>query len=226
MRSKPIIALLLLVPAPSIGVLSAMIWWPETTLGSAIFSISKLWLFAFPVAWILLVERSKVSWSRPEKGGFVWGLVSGLAISVIISLAYLLLGERLIDFEAMRAGIATIGLDKPLVYLGGALYWITVNSLLEEYVWRWFVGSKSMDLLGKPAGVFAAAIFFTLHHVIALSVFMDVSAVILCSAGIFVGGVVWSYMYARFESIWPGYLSHAIVDLCVFGLGAIIIFGA
>jgi membrane protease YdiL (CAAX protease family) len=198
MRSKPIIALLLLVPAPSIGVLSAMIWWPETTLGSAIFSISKLWR----------------------------GLVSGLAISVIISLAYLLLGERLIDFEAMRAGIATIGLDKPLVYLGGALYWITVNSLLEEYVWRWFVGSKSMDLLGKPAGVFAAAIFFTLHHVIALSVFMDVSAVILCSAGIFVGGVVWSYMYARFESIWPGYLSHAIVDLCVFGLGAIIIFGA
>jgi membrane protease YdiL (CAAX protease family) len=54
---------------------------------------------------------------------------------------------------------------------------------------------------------------------------MPPAATAICSAGIFIGGSVWSYMYVRYESIWPGYLSHAIVDLCIFGIGAFMIFG-
>jgi membrane protease YdiL (CAAX protease family) len=32
-------------------------------------------------------------------------------------------------------------------------------------------------------------------------------------------------MYIKYRSIWPGYVSHALVDLCIFGLGAYIVFG-
>ena len=43
--------------------------------------------------------------------------------------------------------------------------------------------------------------------------------------GIFIGGTVWSGLYLRYRSIWPGYASHAIVDVAVFGIGWWVIFG-
>jgi len=36
-KPKAALALLLLVPAPSLGAAAAMLWWPGTTLGAAIF---------------------------------------------------------------------------------------------------------------------------------------------------------------------------------------------
>ena len=222
--SRSLLALALLVPAPSLGVLCAMVWWPETAFGSTIFALSKAWLLLLPVGWHILVDRQKPSWSPPRKGGFGWGLSSGLVISLIILLAWWFIAPAILDMEVMRQQIAGIGLDVPSRYLAGALYWILVNSVLEEYVWRWFVVSKSVDCFGRNAGIAASALFFTVHHVIAMAVFMDWLPVLLCSSGVFIGGLVWSWLYARFESIWPCYLSHAIVDMAVFGVVAAILF--
>ena len=33
------------------------------------------------------------------------------------------------------------------------------------------------------------------------------------------GGMAWSWCYVRFGSIWPAYVSHAIVDVAVFAVG-------
>ena len=77
----------------------------------------------------------------------------------------------------------------------------------------------------RPAAVVASAACFTLHHVIALQVYFAPLAVVLCSIGVFIGGAVWSAMYMRYRSVWPGFVSHAVVDLCIFGLGAWMIFG-
>lgn len=33
-------------------------------------------------------------------------------------------------------------------------------------------------------------------------------------------------MVIRYRSIWPGYVSHALVDMCIFGVGAHVLFGA
>jgi membrane protease YdiL (CAAX protease family) len=201
-----------------------MVIWPDTVIGTTIFSVCKAWLLLFPVLWHVLVDRQRPGWSRPRKGGFGLALASGLAISGLIFVFWLVLGPQLLDFQAMRSSISGIGLNDPVRYTAGALYWILVNSILEEYVWRWFVVSKSVACFGRIGGIVAAAVFFTVHHTIALMVFMDWPAVILCSIGVFVGGVVWSWMYERFESIWPGYVSHAIVDVCIFGIGAVILF--
>ena len=49
-------------------------------------------------------------------------------------------------------------------------------------------------------------------------------AIILGSLGVFCGGVIWSWLYLRYRSIWPCYVSHAIVDVTMFGIGAYILF--
>ena len=75
------------------------------------------------------------------------------------------------------------------------------------------------------AAVVASGLCFTIHHVLALRLQFDWNVTILASTGVFVGGTGWSWMYFKYRSIWPGYLSHAIVDVAVFGLGWVIIFG-
>lgn len=225
MRGKALLSLLLLVPAPSLGVLAGMVWWPDTAMGKAIFAASKVWLFGLPAVWYLLAERGKVSLSPARKGGFGFGVISGLAISAVIAAAYFWLGERFLDEATLAQKIRGVGLDNWAAYIAGAAYWICINSVLEEYVWRWFVVRQCGRLVGPVAAAALSAALFTVHHIFAMNVYMPPVTTAICAAGIFIGGATWSWMYIRYESIWPGYVSHAIVDLCVFAIGAKMIFG-
>ncbi len=218
-------SLVLLVPMPSIGVLSAMVFFPDMALGKAIFTISKAGLLVLPLAWYLWVDKGKVSLSLPRRGGFGVAVMSGSILSAVIIAAYWMLGDYFLDKTMLREKIQTIGLADWWAYTAGAVYWIGVNSVLEEYVWRWFVVRQSGRLFKPLMAVIVSALCFTLHHTIALKVLMPWTATLLCSFGVFFGGAIWSWLYVRYQSIWPGYVSHAIVDLCIFGIGAAMLFG-
>lgn len=219
-------ALLLIVPAPSIGVWAAMLAWPDTVTGKTIFFACKAWMLALPVLWLLLIDRGRLSLSPPRRGGFGMAMILGLVISAVILLAYFALGERLIDTSHVREMAAQNGIGTPLPYLAGVAYWVLINSVLEEYVYRWFIFRKCEALMPSGLAVLASAAAFTIHHVIALKMQFPWSATLLASLGIFIGGAAWSWLYLKYRSIWPGYLSHAIVDIAVFAVGWLIIFGA
>lgn len=222
---RALVALALLVPAPSVGTAAAMFWWPELPMGKAIFFGAKLWLVLLPLGWRLLVDRERVSLSPARHGGFGIAVVAGVLISVAIFVAYALaMRMGLIDATAVADRAAKTGLGTLGVYLGGALYWITVNSLMEEYVWRWFVLRKCEAVWGAKAGLVAGALAFTAHHVIALAAQFNWGVTVLASFGVFVGGATWNWLYLRYRSIWPGYVSHAIVDLAIFIIGYRLIF--
>jgi len=218
-KKKSIIALLLLIPAPSIGVVCGMYLYPDTVFGKSVYLSSKVWLFAFPVLWLLLVEKGRVCLSPVKKGGLLTGLLTGIGISLMILIVYIFLGNKLINISFFAEKIKDIGLGNKYLYLGCALYWILVNSVLEEYVWRWFVAEKAENLLPKSGAIILSALGFTLHHILALAILVNISGVIFFSLGVFAGGAIWSFMYLKFRSIWPCYLSHAIVDLCIFSIG-------
>jgi len=225
-KRSAILALLLLVPVPSVGALVAIVLLPNEPVGQSIFLLAKVWLFAFPAIWHKWVDGEKFSGSPPRNGGFGFGVVSGVLISLLIAGAYILLGDHLIDRQIFRSKILEIGLVSPGIYIGGAAYWILVNSVLEEYVWRWFVVKKCETLFPAKLAIILSALFFTFHHVIAMWSYMGAPVALLCAIGVFVGGVVWSYMYLRFRSVWPAYVSHAIVDLCIFLIGAQMLFAS
>jgi membrane protease YdiL (CAAX protease family) len=219
-------ALLLIAPAPSLGVWAAMIAWPDGLAGKSIFFACKIWMFILPLLWLLLVQRGRVSPSPPRRGGFGAAIVLGLAVSAVILLVFLLLGDRLIDAAHVRAIAQQNGLASPLPYLAGVAYWVLINSVLEEYAYRWFIFRQCEALMPAWLAVLAAAAVFTVHHVIALKVQFPWGATILASLGVFIGGALWSWLYLRYRSIWPCYVSHALVDIAVFVVGWIIIFGA
>ena len=217
---KALLALLLLLPVPSLGTAAPMLWWPGTPWGTGLFVAAKLWIVALPAAWWLLVEQERPSWSPARRGGFGVAALLGLAIAALIAAtcaAALRLGW--IDPATVASRAAATGLGGLRLYLLGSLYWITVNSLLEEFVWRWFVFRQFEALVGGPPAVVAAALAFTAHHVIALGAQLAWPAAILGSLGVLAGGVIWSWLYLRYRSIWPCWLSHAIADIPIFIIG-------
>lgn len=224
MKRKSVISLLLLIPAPSLGVLFGMILFPDTIIGRGVFIFSKVWLLLFPAVWFLGVERHLPTPGKSAPGGYRMGLVSGLMISAFV-VGAALLSRPLIDDVFFKEMMATVGLDNKAVYLGAAAYWILVNSILEEYVWRWFVVRQFERVLSRTAGIVASACCFTLHHYLAMQVYFSSTVALLGSLFIFIGGVWWSWMFVRYKTIWPGWVSHALVDVAVFGTGYYLIFG-
>lgn len=232
MRRRALLALLLLVPAPTIGVIFAMLApaTAGTATGQAIYFASKAWLLLLPLFWLLYIERGRLSLSPAQRGGFGVGIALGAAISLAIFGAYATL-SHLIDAETVRESAERSGIATPARYIGLAIYIFTLNAILEEYVWRWFVFRQCEKLtarLGAKGGIIAvllSALLFTVHHVFALAAQFDALFTILASVGVFIGGAVWSWCYLRYRSIWPGYVSHAIVDVAVFAIGWKLIFG-
>ncbi len=226
------LALLLLVPAPTLGVLCAMFWMPDTALGKSIHLGAKIWILALPVAWLLLVERTRPRLPRWSWQGMTAGVVTGLLTLGVILGAWELFGRQLVDVSIFREKMQEIGLDTPIKFLGFAALITFINALLEEYVWRWFVYSKWFELLGGtarkiavPGAIFLAGLCFMLHHTVAMSLYFGWQVNALASLGVFLGGVTWSVLYLRYKNIYAGYMSHIFADIALFVVGYQIAFG-
>ncbi len=229
---QPLLALLLLVPAPTLGVLGAMLWFTDSIIGQAMWAVSKVWIMALPLAWLLWVDRSWISVSpiprKQMRSALIAANVTGVLIFALILGGYYLFGRNWMDLDAVRAHLTSVGLDSVPLYLAMCVFWIAVNSAVEEYVWRWFVYTRLAALLPAGAAVIAAGLAFTLHHVFALGLNFqwDWRIVALASTGVFVGGVTWSILYAVYRSVWPGWISHAWADLAIFIIGYQLLFSA
>jgi membrane protease YdiL (CAAX protease family) len=146
-------------------------------------------------------------------------------MSLIIVITWFLFNETL-DIDGMVDILQSKGLDDINLYIIGMFYWIFINSLLEEYVFRWFITTKSSELFRSDViGIIFSAAMFTLHHAIALYLFGFIwwQTIIACF-GLLSAAAIWSWLYVRFRSIWVCWLSHAICDVAVFGIGYTILF--
>ena len=223
-KRNALLALLLLVPAPSLGVWLAVYGMPGTFIAKAFFMVCKVWLLALPLVWHLLVDKQKLTIPRPTGKGMGAAVATGSAIFLAIGAGYFLFGHW-IDATLVSEKAVEVGLSTPALYILGAVYWCTINSLLEEYVWRWFVFTRCEALMPKWPAVVASGLFFTLHHVIALTVYFDWRITLLASLGVFIGGATWSWIYLTYRNIYAGYISHVFADVVIFWIGYRLIFG-
>ena len=125
-------------------------------------------------------------------------------------------------FGSLVTGLAS-GLA--IAYLALATYWVFINALLEEYVWRWFVVRQCRKLMLPLAAVLVSATGFTLHHIVATQLYFSLPLVLVAALGVFSGGVIWSWLFVRYGSIWPGYVSHVLADIAIFVIGYWLLFG-
>ncbi len=210
--------LLLLAPVPSLAVLAALVL-GKGSVGVAVWVASKAWMLVFPVLW----QRTAWRIEPPTTRDVAVGAATGLGIAAVITSAYVL-GQPMIDPAAIRAALAPTGLLSPWMYAVVAAYWVLINSAMEEVVYRWFLFTQSRRLVGTGAAVLMSALFFVAHHAIALSIYFDVRVAVVGSLGVFAGGVIWSALFLAHRNLWASILSHAIADVAVFAIGAVLLF--
>lgn len=172
------LALALLIPAPTIGVLMAMFIAPDQWYGKTIHALAKFWLLALPVLWLLWVGRVRLGHLAPREAfrgvfrgdsggegrglfdglinppfkGLTAGLVTGVLTLIVIIGAWELLAKNWVDQAMFAEKIASVGLSTPLIYLGFAAAITIFNALMEEYVWRWFVYERFRDAMSCLLG--------------------------------------------------------------------------
>lgn len=232
-RQNAALALALLVSAASLG-MAARLYLPGIT-GQLLFVVTRLWLLGLPLIWFLRVDypsggtashRGKVALSFPTQQDWLAGVGLGLLLFSVIMVVYWFAGKHWINPEVVQTKAQQIGLANPISYLIGAFYFTFINSLVEEYIWRWFVYQKCEVLVFGHRAVYLSALCFTLHHVIALLGYTENGfVVVLGSIGVFAAGAIWSGCYLRYRSLWACYFSHLLADLAIALVGWHLLFG-
>lgn len=207
-------SLWLFVPAASIGVGMATYISPGL-IGQTIFTLTKIWLIIFPIFWRLKIEKKFIQFPKISNKQFILGSVLGIIMSSIIVAIYWFVGKNFLNILEVRQLAIAIGIKNANLYLLGVLYWSFVNSWIEECVWRGFVYRQCLVLQPRWNAIIFSALFFTLHHIIALFFYLQNPIVaILGSFGVFLAGVIWSNCYQR-VGLWSCYISHILADLAI-----------
>jgi membrane protease YdiL (CAAX protease family) len=219
-RARAAWALLLLVPAPTLGALAAFAIAPGP-VGQALYGLAKLWIALLPLVWVLAVERARPSLRFRPAAQRAWGegLAVGLALAAGLFGLWFAGAAQLLDVDGLRAALARAGVTDGAEYLAVALWITLVNSALEEYVWRWFVGERAARLVGPRAGVPLAAACFTLHHVVVFGLQGGATFALIGGAAVFGAGCLWSWLVARHGALGPAWLSHVLVDAAGLWIG-------
>ena len=216
------IALLLLVPVPSLGAWMAFYGSPGQT-GQSVYFAAKVWIALFPLMWLLRAEHGWPSSSRlareDRRLGIVLGLSHGLALSTALCAVVQWKGDAWIDVAHWRSVLSDAGVTTATRYLVLGGFLCLVNSLIEEYVWRWFVLRQCKRVMGGVGGALAASLFFATHHAIVFCAQFGLETGLLAAFAVFAAGCLWSWCYLRFNSIWPGWISHVLIDITGLALG-------
>lgn len=209
---------------PTTSILFAYSWTDSELAGQVFFVFAKLWIIAIPFYWLYRVETVGFSLGGLAPSARNEAILSGFGMFAIVSVTYAILGDS-VDIELMREEIGATGLLNPTTFFLGAFYWITLNSLIEEFVFRQFIGDRVLELTGsKVTSVAGSAIVFTLHHTVALSFYFALWQNLLATIAILGAGAIWSVLWLRHRSLAACWISHAIADVAVFGVAYLMLF--
>jgi uncharacterized protein len=195
-------------------------------LQQAAYTGGKAVQFALPVLWLWLTQGKLWALRRPRFDGWPIGVGFGLLVSAaMLGLYYFHFrgSSVLADTPAkLRGKLHEFGIDTPAAYATLAVFIVLIHSLLEEYYWRWFVFGRLRTLIPFTPAVVLSSLAFMAHHVVLLDVYLPgrfFTAALPFSLAIAIGGAVWAWLYARADSVWSPWLSHALVDGALFAIG-------
>lgn len=216
-----------LFPALIFQVIGAYLYfevWPLQTLGKVIYFATKFLLLAWPLIWWKHLKTPLLI--RPKKvlRDLALGLSSGLLLSLGLVLIFQFLpSKELLTLQIQDKAEAYLNLNLQLYFLF-SLFLSLAHSLLEEYYWRWFTAKGLAQYFSTRSAILIANLAFAAHHFIILSSFVNFSWAIFGTFAVFVGGVLWSILEQKTGSLFASWISHALVDATIMGIGYFLLF--
>lgn len=203
-----------------------------TGIGRIAYGAGKTLQFAFPLVWVLAVQRRRLRLQLPGRHGLAEGIGFGLLVLAAMLVGYFawLKPAGLLDAVAAEVGkvVGRFGINTPMRFLALGVFYCLLHSLLEEYYWRWFVFGGLRRLVPLWPAVAVSSLGFMAHHVLVLGKYFGhlSAATVLFSLLVAVGGAVWAWIYHRSESLYGPWLSHLLVDAGLFLIGYDMVFGS
>ena len=136
----------------------------------------------------------------------------GLASAAILYLLFFVgdkISAALFDFAGDQvAGIYGTKVQASPWLIGPLLlFWIGPG---EEIFWRGFAQQRFAEKFGARNGYVVTSLIYAGIHVWAFN-FMLFMGALIC-------GLFWGWMFLKYNSVWPGLISHAVWDLTIFVL--------
>lgn len=230
-RHKLLLVLVLLALClPSVITWLYFVTFAGSTLMGAVYTTGKVVQFCLPLVWFLGPGRPELTRALLRPRGVIPGAAFGIAVAVGMALLYAALRSTPL-FDDVREQallrLQSFGLDSPAGFVALAVFYSLAHSFLEEYYWRWFVYGGLRRYLNLPLAVTIGSLGFAAHHVIVLVVYFrdQIWFALLCSAGVAVGGAVWSVLFERSRSLVGIWVSHLVVDAAIMAIGWHLLFG-
>jgi uncharacterized protein len=195
----------------------------DTALVQSIYLLTKILMLLAPIGLIFFGFRlPKLNLTQQVKKSVVWGTLSGLLISGLILVVFFLFKT---SFSSIADNVLVKVEDFGIIgyFIITAILFSLLHSLFEEYFWRWFVVHGLETKLSSASAVLLGALFFAMHHYIVLSQFFPIGITIIFGTFVGVGGIIWSWIYNKTDSLLGPWISHIIVDGTIFLIGWMLI---
>ena len=213
---------------PLICALVYVVWFPDGNAGRSAWFATKIWILVYPLFFFGLIGLGGLV--RREDRPAIWpswavvigtGLLTGICISLIGCLMVITpVGEivkanshNLVE-KAEGLGFATRGR-----FLMVATFITILHSAMEEYYWRWFIYGHLRQMVGHWPGHLIAAVAFTGHHLVLMSVLFPLPLALFLSFLVGLGGLIWTLMYEWQGTVLGCWLSHLVVDAFIMIVG-------
>ncbi len=213
---------------PFVASLLYFVWLSDSPLAQPIYSATKVFTLIWPLVfyhWVVKEPLPRFALFANASKAAIGGLMAG-AILVLILLVLMAtpLGSIVQEsVPAIRLKAESLGILN--YYIPFALFLSLVHSLIEEYFWRWYIFDELRRVFGNGFRAHAlAALAFALHHVVVTTQYFPLLYGIGFGLVVGVGGATWSMLYARHSSLLGAWISHAMVDICILGVGYTLLF--
>lgn len=181
------------------------------------------WILLFFVPFFILQKRQSIvisawKWSRKV---FLYWVPIGIIAALSIILAYVLLKDS-IDWSGLQLYLERKNISASTFLLVFS-YIMFGNSLLEELFFRGWVFRRLSDL--NIAFAYAlSSLLFALYHLSIFSTWFSGWILLLVLGGLFVSGLLFSFLYQKTESIWTAWVVHIIADTSIVVIGYLLFF--
>lgn len=146
------------------------------------------------------------------------GLILGLAVFVIIIIAYIFM-KQFIDSEQMILEFKEkYKIDKSnIIYY--SLYLVFVNSFLEEFFFRGFIFLNIKKLGLKRLAYLLSSLLFAIYHIANFQNWLFIAAFVLALVGLFLGGYIFNYLDDKQNTFLNSWFVHICADLAIALIG-------
>jgi len=178
-----------------------------------LFLIVLLLGIGFPIIWARKTECwVLIGFKQKNRGqSLLWGLVTGLIISIYCIISYIIEG----------GGLLPPMLELQLAF--GIPIWFLVMSPFQEFFFRGWMQPRIQGFLGKWQGLIVTSFCFAIWHLFPPFEGTQTSTIPIVSVSsmitIFVFGMIWGLSFQKTKNIIAPWLSHAIAGITMVALG-------